>query len=142
MNLPFNFDKAIAGITKVKLPGGVVGRVTLSVSVVSLCMTAIAWSAKNETLSMGIAGGVFLLAFVMLWRLINFADRNPQAALLEGAEFLMHEQIVHASKSLPVIPRELNVHEAPDLLEAPEENPNVADVPESEPQSLGNGGRQ
>jgi len=47
---------------------------------------------------------IFIFAFVILWRLINFANKNPQAALLEGAEFLVHEQIELAAKGIPVIP--------------------------------------
>jgi len=66
-------------------------------------------------------GGILLLAFVIFWRLINFADRNPQAALLEGAEFIIHEQIVHASKYLPSIPKELAVHESAEPTEALED---------------------
>jgi len=47
---------------------------------------------------------VFALCFPLLWRLVNFADRNPQAALLEGAEFLVHEQMRLGMKSSPVLP--------------------------------------
>lgn len=47
---------------------------------------------------------VFTLCFALLWRLVSFADRNPQAALLEGAEFLVHEQIRLGMKSSPVLP--------------------------------------
>ena len=101
MQLPFNFDRAIDGLAKVTLRGGVVGKVTFAVVLVSLAMAMIAWTVSNIWLSAAALGLVFVLAFSMLWRLINFADRHPQAALLEGAEFLVHEQIVHASKSMP-----------------------------------------
>jgi hypothetical protein len=40
----------------------------------------------------------------MLWRLINFANDNPQAAILEGAEFLIHEQMELAAKGIPHLP--------------------------------------
>ena len=46
---------------------------------------------------------MFLLAFPLLWRLINFADKNPQAAILEGAEFLMHQQLVLGTKENPTL---------------------------------------
>jgi hypothetical protein len=107
VNLPFSFDKAIEGLSKVTLKGGLVGKATFAIMVVSLTLAAIAWAANNVWISAAALVMVFTIAFVMLWRLVNFADRHPQAALLEGAEFLVHEQIVHASKSLPVIPAEV-----------------------------------
>lgn len=142
MTLPFNFNKAIAGLTKVKLPGGVVGRVTLLVSVVSICITVITCSANSKILSACAVGGILLLASVISLRLINFADRNPQAALLEGSEFIIHEQIVHASKYLPSIPKELAVHESAEPMEALEDLQRIPDVPEQEVQQIKNGGEK
>lgn len=132
LNLPFDFDRALEGLIKVTLRGGLVGKVTFSVVVVSLAMATIAWSVKNLWLSLGALAAVFLLAFVMLWRLINFADRNPQAALLEGAEFLMHEQIVHATKSNPTLSAEATVQVQPEAIEGQLANPEIADIPDEE----------
>lgn len=141
MNLPFNFDRALEGLTKVTLRGGLVGKVTFSVVAVSLAIATIAWSARNIWLSSGALAAVFILAFVMLWRLISFADRNPQAALLEGAEFLVHEQIVHATKSNPVLTVEATVQTQPEAIEGSSANPEIADIPdEEEIQNESNGG--
>lgn len=103
-NLPFSLDKAFDGLAKVTLRGGVVGKVTFAVGFVAFALASIAWGAKNVWISAGAVVAIFGIAFTMLWRLINFADRNPQAALLEGAEFLVHEQMAHAAKGINVIP--------------------------------------
>jgi hypothetical protein len=96
-----------AWVTKaanIKLPGGVVGKTSSVLIVASLSMALIAWTAKLWWVSLIALAFVFTLCFTMLWRLINFADRNPQAALFEGAEFLAHEQLRLGTKEEPILP--------------------------------------
>ena len=142
MQLPFNFDRAIDGLAKVTLRGGVVGKVTFAVVLVSLAMGAIAWSVSNIWLSGAALGMVFTLSFVMLWRLINFADRNPQAALLEGAEFLVHQQIVHATKALPTLPLPQLEQVQPEPVEGASADATLAQVPDQETTTLLRAGGQ
>lgn len=130
MELPFNFDKAIEGLAKVTLKGGVVGKVTFAVVCISIALAAIAWSVSNLWLSAAALCMVFTLAFVMLWRLINFADRHPQAALLEGAEFLVHEQIVHATKTVPSLPPNEIEQVQPEAIEGSAADIELARVPD------------
>lgn len=141
MPLPFNFDSAINGLSKVTLRGGVVGKVTFAVTFTSLAIAAIAWSVSNIWISAAALCMVFALAFVMLWRLINFADRHPQAALLEGAEFLVHEQIVHAAKSVPVLPPQQIEQVQPEAIEGPAADPQIAQQPDEEEAPLLPAGR-
>lgn len=136
MPLPFNIDSAINGVSKVTLRGGVVGKVTFAVVIVSLALAAIAWSIANIWLSAAALCMVFTLALVMLWRVINFADRHPQAALLEGAEFLAHEQIVHAAKSLPNFSPQQIEQVQPEAVEGPSADPQLAQRPDDEEPSL------
>jgi len=68
----------------------------------------------------------------MLWRVINFADRNPQAALLEGSEFLMHERMVHSSKSSAVLPLSEIEPVQPEPIEGPDANPEIAEIPDED----------
>ncbi|TXT19439.1 MAG: hypothetical protein FD138_4336 [Planctomycetota bacterium] len=136
MNLPFNIESALQGLSKVRLPGGVVGKVTLAVIAVSFAMAAIAWSFQSVWLSAATLGCVFLLAFTMLWRLINFADRHPQAALLEGAEFLVHEQIVLGTKSNPILQIDPSDRMQPEVVEGPAADPRIALSPDTESASL------
>lgn len=130
MTLPFNFDKAIEGLSKVTLKGGVVGKVTLSVIVVALSCALIAWSVRNVWLSAAALAVVCLISFTMLWRLISFADRHPQAALLEGAEFLVHQQIVHASKTTPVVALVETAPMQPEPVLGSAANPQIAQQPD------------
>ncbi|WP_130925967.1 hypothetical protein [Pseudomonas cedrina] len=132
MNLPFSFDKAIEGLTKVTLRGGVVGKITFAVVFTSLSFALIAWSVKNIWISAAALAAVFLLAFSLLWRLINFADRNPQAALLEGAEFIVHEQIIHASKSHHTLTAEEKKPIQPEPIEGSSANLEIALLPDQE----------
>jgi len=140
LQLPFNIDSAISGLSKVTLRGGVVGKVTFAVSFVSLALGAIAWSVANIWLSAAALAMVFSLAFVMLWRLISFADRHPQAALLEGAEFLVHEQIVHATKGLSTIPLSQIEQVQPEAIEGLAADVELAQIPDQETRSLPNVG--
>lgn len=142
MQLPFNIDRAIEGLSKVTLRGGVVGKVTFAVVAVSAALGAIAWSVSNIWLSSAALAMVFALAFVMLWRLINFADRNPQAALLEGAEFLVHQQIVHATKSIPALPLPKLEQVQPERVEGASADPGLAQIPDQTSPSLPGAGGQ
>jgi hypothetical protein len=44
-----------------------------------------------------------IIVIVALWRLFNLADKNPQAALMEGEQYLAHERILIATKNNPEI---------------------------------------
>jgi hypothetical protein len=87
--------------SKITLPGGVVGNVCKVIIVLAIASAAIAWSVKVVWVSVAALVLLFILSFVILWRLVTFADRNPQAAILEGAEFLMHEQRRLGTKAQP-----------------------------------------
>lgn len=103
MNLLQDFSSAMQGVSKVNLRGGVVGKVAITLIAACLSIAIVAWSFHNIWISAFALAAIFILSFTMLWRLISFADRHPQAALLEGAEFLVHEQIVQGAKYRPEI---------------------------------------
>jgi hypothetical protein len=134
--LPFNFDSAIDGLTKVTLKGGVVGKVTFAVVLISVAIAAIAWSIQNLWISAAALVMIFTLAFTMLWRLINFADRNPQAALLEGAEFLIHAQLVHSTKGHPTLPINQIEQVQPEAIEGPSADERLARLPDQDVEPL------
>ena len=102
MNL--DFGELIKNVAKVKLGGGVFGKTCTVIMVVAVTIGVIAWASGNLWVSIGAIGLIFIMTFVLLWRLISFANKNPQAAILEGAEFLVHQQIELASKGVPSIP--------------------------------------
>lgn len=101
--MQFDVERILDNASKVKLKGGVVGKVSVVLIIAALSMAAISWSVKIPWISVLALILIFLLCFVMIWRLISFADKNPQAALLEGAEFLVHEKLLLGSKNDRII---------------------------------------
>jgi hypothetical protein len=101
VNLPFDINSTLRGISKVHLHGGVAGKVSVSLIVACLSITGIAWSVRNIWVTGAALLFIFILVFTMLWRLISFADRHPQAAILDGAEFVLHQQIIQGTKENP-----------------------------------------
>ena len=104
MPMAIDLEKIVQSVSQVKLHGGVVGKVCKVLMVVAVSLAAIALSVRVLWVSVLTAVFVFVISFVMLWRLISFADKNPQAALLEGAEFLVHEQMKLGTKNTPELP--------------------------------------
>ena len=82
--LPVNIEKAIEGLAKVTLRGGVVGKVTFSVVAIAVVIGVVAWAAGNIWLSSVAVVLISLIAFVMLGRVIDFADRNPPGGASGG----------------------------------------------------------
>jgi hypothetical protein len=142
LKFPIDIEGAIDGVAKVTLKGGVVGKVTFTVVSVSFALAAITWTVQNIWLSFAALVTIFTLTFVTLWRLINFADRHPQAALLEGAEFLVHEQILHATKTIPVLPLNMVEQVQPEKIEGPAANIELAQVPDQEAPQLPTSGER
>ena len=124
--LPFNLESVLEKVSKVKLSGGVVGKVCTTLIIVALSTAVICWSVGQVWVAILALVLLFLLSFVMLWRVISFADKNPQAALLEGAEFLVHQQLAYGSKENP----EVDVSDQPRLTE-----PQIEELPSPEIQS-------
>lgn len=132
-NLPFNLDSVTQNISRLKLTGGLAGKICYVLIYVALAMAVISWSVKTLVVSLLSLAMIFVLSLITLWRLINLADKNPQSALMEGAEFLLHEQLLIGTKQQPEIPlREVKVVESgPIVLSAAEQL--ALNQPEEEP---------
>lgn len=104
MIFTFDMEKILTNVSSIKLPGGVVGKTSIVLIVASLSMLGIALVVKVAWICAMAISFIFILVGTMSWRLISFADKNPQAALFEGAEFLLHEKIQLAAKNIPNIP--------------------------------------
>jgi predicted outer membrane repeat protein len=107
MNL--DFSKLINNVAKVKLGGGIFGKTCTVIIVIAVTFGGIAWIANNLWVCILALFLIAIIAFVLLWRLIDFADKNPQAVILEGAEFLVHQQIELAAKGIPNLPKPVNI---------------------------------
>jgi hypothetical protein len=131
----FDLHSILDTASKITLPGGVVGKVCKVLIFIALAFAAIAWSVKVVWVSVAALGMLFLLCFVILWRLVSFADRNPQAAILEGAEFLMHEQLRLGTKANPQLPAgEEDLIEATPVTLSPEERETIQEPDSDTPQ--------
>ena len=95
---------SLGKFTKVKLPNGLVGKITMLLVIMVLCLSAIAIRSNDTWIILFIIIIIATSCILIPLRLISFANKNPQAALLEGAEFVMHEQIQLASKTSGSIP--------------------------------------
>jgi hypothetical protein len=91
--IKIDFSQMFGSVSNVKLRGGVVGKVCTVLLVLAAATAAISWAARSVWVSILALILLFGLCAVVLWRLLSFADRHPQAALFEGAEFLAHEQM-------------------------------------------------
>lgn len=96
--MQLNFESILQKVSKVRLPSGMVGKVSIVLIVFCISMTAIAFMTKNEIILISIAAMIFFLCLIGILKLIKFASLHPETALMEGAEFLIHEQIKYASK--------------------------------------------
>lgn len=106
--MEIDIGKMINNISKVTLKGGIFAKTCTVLIFVALFLFGIAYFAKNIWISAAAIGLISIMTFVILWRLINFANKNPQAAILEGAEFLVHEQIKLAAKGISILPDTIN----------------------------------
>ena len=131
-----SIETTLLRVSKLRLSGGLVGRVCTVLIVACAALGAIGALSHNEWIMGAAILAIFVLAFPMLWRIVGFAERNPHVAILDGAQFLKHEQLLLASKSNPEIEvnPETQTEPRPPLL-APSSN---ADVDEPDNDSGGN----
>jgi uncharacterized ion transporter superfamily protein YfcC len=101
--LPFNLGSITEHMSKLRLTGGLAGKMCYVLIFVAISMAIIVCSVHTEWIA-GIAlVMIFFLTLIILWRLLNLANKNPQSALMEGAELLMHQQMVMGTKNNPRI---------------------------------------
>lgn len=112
----------------VKLGPGVVGRnssIAWAFELVMLVGVICATIMHSPWLLALSLGGAILVAVVIVVTNVYFGNKNPAAALLEGAEFLEYQQIL-AAKGRPVIAPTEPV-EAPPLLPSQDINKSLLD---------------
>ena len=90
--------KVLEFIKTINLTGGTFGKISLVLIILCVCVTAIVIGLGSLWLA-GLGVVAFsVIVFYALKRVFDFADKNPQAAIMEGAELLNHERLVYASK--------------------------------------------
>jgi hypothetical protein len=123
--LTLDFDSIPDFVKKIRLRGGVVGKTAYIVIFAILSLAVIALSVRDVWISGMCAAMVFILVLVIGVSMLRFAERNPQAAILEGAEFLLHQQMTIGMKGNPEIPAnprdDISDPSAPQILLPPSE---------------------
>jgi hypothetical protein len=128
-------QKWIAGAQKIKLPGGVVGKVSL-VLVVALIAVAVI-CAKAPIWWISVVGLVVIVGVLLVaWKLIAFAEKHPHAALLEGAELLIWQSREMAQKGKGVLTDLGNPTEPRETIALKEEEIKRLNVPDQPPPEL------
>ena len=106
----------MSGVTKIRLRGGLIGKVCTVLIADVLAMAVMIGSAaiigSIYIILLSALGMVlsFILVYIMVGRLIGFAERNPHAAIFEGAELLMYEQLMLGTKENPQLKDEIEKH--------------------------------
>lgn len=93
-----SIDKAIENIKSIKLRGGIFGKTTLLLMVLTIGVCTVSFKSQFWWLTLALMFPLMGIVFYALKRSFDFASSNPHAAIMEGAELLQHERIVHASK--------------------------------------------
>ena len=93
-----NLEKGLETIKSIRLTGGIFGRTILLLVVLCVAMTAVSIKVDSWWFSLTFMVLMFGLTTYVLKRCLDFAERNPQAAIMESADFLVHEKIVHGMK--------------------------------------------
>jgi hypothetical protein len=110
-----NFDKALESVKKVKLKGGIFGKTSLIVIVLCVCVTAVSMKVGTWWFALILMLPMMGLVFYSLKRVLDFAEKNPQAVIMDGAEFLVHEQIIHGIKGNQPIDTIITVDHQPSI---------------------------
>ena len=132
MKFDFNdLSKALDGVSKITVHGGLASKITALVIVTVIALVILAFAPHNFFTYI-IAAGILIIVLPAIQRLINLADRNPQAALFDGAEYLLHEQIVHFSKTERQLTNEDKKPVQPEKIEGDLANSQIAAQPDQE----------
>jgi len=137
MELPINWKNALAGVSKISLSGGIVGKICIVLIVIAIAISTISFSFKNFWVTIIALVMLFILAINILNRLISLAGKNPIAALFEGSELLVHEQMRLGFKGRENIPFSLKDFDENTIKSLEPADLNKIDEPDSsEPQKL------
>jgi len=126
-----DFEKALENLKTVKLTGGIFGKTSLVLLVLSICATAVSIKVDVWWVQLALMLPMMGIVFYTLKRCLDFAEKNPYAAIMDGAELLVHERIVHGRKgqeNLPEFPLSVD-HEFPALPQQEVDAPDPLPLP-------------
>ena len=100
------FGNALETIKSIRLTGGIFGKTVLLLIVLCLSMAAVSIDSSIWWNSLVLMLTVAALVYYLIKRCFDFAEKFPEAAIMEGAEFLAHERLVHAKKGDIPVPKQ------------------------------------
>lgn len=129
-----NFEKAIENLKSIKLSGGIFGKTNLLLLVLTVCVSSVAWKIGSWWFALIVLLILMGLIFYAIKRCFDFAMHNPQAAIMDGSEFLVHERIVHGIKNQgSFLPKDFDIaHPSPEISEAEISAADALPISESE----------
>lgn len=138
-----DLGQVLSGLSKIKLRGGVVGRIcwVLIITVVSIAAIAIVAGASPTGVIIGSISiiSIVVLVYRFLNRIIDFADKHPEHALMEGAEIIKFEEIRFGTKANPMLPPATTESRAAKEVLVDAETAALPDVVVADPKRLTNG---
>lgn len=118
-----------------KLPGGIVGKTCYVLMAVCGALAAIVASIRTEAVGFVAIAALLVIVIWSLRRAFQFADANPDVALMEGAEIIAYRRMQLAQKGLGDLPDAIPVSaEGADRPPSPHDI-EVALLPDPEPDS-------
>ena len=127
------FRQSTEGASKIKLPGGIFGKVCYVLMTTAGALAAIVGFIRTPEIGYVAISVLLIIVLPTIWRLIRFAEKRPEVAILEGAEFLRYQQIELAQKGVGALPDSPPVpSDSQDALPTPEEI-KTAKLPDPEP---------
>lgn len=116
-----------------KLPGGIVGKTCYVLMAVCGALAAIVASIRTEAVGFVAIAALLVIVIWGLRRAFQFADANPDVALMEGAEIIAYRRMQLAQKGLGNLPDVTPVSpEGADMLPSPHDI-EVAMLPDPNP---------
>lgn len=88
-------------VSQIKLKGGLARQICMVLIVMIIVFGMIALSVNKWWVSLAITVLATIIILIILWRLLNLANKNPSAALMNGIQYLVHEQQFAATKKSP-----------------------------------------
>ena len=113
-----DITKALERLKSINLRGGIFGKTTTLLVVLCICVSAVSITTRVWWMALVLVLPLMAMVFYALRRCFDFAENHPQAAIMEGAELLVHEKLLFAQKYQTEDPRLLATvidHPPPEL---------------------------
>ena len=102
-----------------KLPGGIVGKTCYVLMAVCGTLAAIVAAIRTEAVGYAAIATLLIIVIWGLRRLFQFADANPDVAMMEGAEIIAFRRMQFAQKGVGTLPDSTPESSEPDAKPLP-----------------------